>query len=769
MEKRKGKEFEKEEEGLFEYIAAAIALRRTSASVLLTDILCAAVAFLFVRRPLFFGAYPLSVALISLLPGRVVPALIGTLVGTFTLGDEGVIYAMAALIIFFLRLIISSSAKRSPGQLFGEGLLLRAANSVIGGFAVAVYEILLRGLNMSTVLFGLSMILTPPLLIFVLSGLFEYGGSVFRLVFSGAATLRSMRDGRALYFKGSALAFLFLISFSLGGYSALGISFDYLFASFVTLVSARSLGAVHGAAVGFVSALAVSGSLAGGFMLAGAVAGAVAGFGAVYSCVFGGVVLSAFSLYVGGVLGIAATLPEFAISAALSYPWVKKISAQGVASDDGEAERSALDMIGTMALSYKNTKRKGAGMLVPTVAALSGALHAFLTYEPTREELENVAISIVKTRVCDAEKDENIERMATKLYNKEVLTEKDFTYLFVGTDVAGELAEEINAAVSRIVTPNVPESSELALLSRIMREAAAREESELSMNEAATDALESRLSALGYSDFTVRVFGKRRHVILAGGDRDGAVITSAGLHRAICEALGAEISPPEYFRRGNMALMECDERAKLSPVYAAVGAVCDGSEVSGDVARKIETEDRFYALVSDGMGTGALARRSSELVSSYFSATLPICEPSDSVVHLLNSYLLGGREECSATLDLFEVNIFTGEAVFLKSGGAPSYIKRGSSIFRIRSNTAPLGIMSTIDTEKIRVQVEHGDFVIMTSDGVHGIPEDAPWLLELIGAINPKSSRELADAILAAAIKHKRREDDDLTVCVVGL
>ena len=77
--------------------------------------------------------------------------------------------------------------------------------------------------------------------------------------------------------------------------------------------------------------------------------------------------------------------------------------------------------------------------------------------------------------------------------------------------------------------------------------------------------------------------------------------------------------------------------------------------------------------------------------------------------------------------------------------------------------------MSTMDSERIRVQIERGDYVIMTSDGAHGVPEDAPWLLELIAAATPKSARELADSILSAAIKHRKNEDDDVTVTVVGI
>ena len=288
------------------------------------------------------------------------------------------------------------------------------------------------------------------------------------------------------------------------------------------------------------------------------------------------------------------------------------------------------------------------------------------------------------------------------------------------------------------------------------------------MNEAATDTLEKALSSLGLSDFTVRVFGERKyHVILAGKDEDGALITAPHLREGLGRALDSVFDSPEYFRRGSMALMECSRQKRYSVSYASVGAVAEGSEVSGDVSRRIQTEDdMFYALISDGMGSGEIARKSSEFTAAFLCGVLALSPPSEPIMHLLNSYLCRGREECSVTVDLFSLDLYNREAMFIKSGGAPSYIKRGGSIFRIRSQTAPLGLMSSIDSEKIRVQIEAGDYIIMMSDGVSGVPEDAPWLLELISRTVPDSVSDFARAILDGAKRH-HKSSDDMTVTVM--
>ena len=425
-------------------------------------------------------------------------------------------------------------------------------------------------------------------------------------------------------------------------------------------------------------------------------------------------------------------------------------------------------MIGTMALAYKNANHK-----LNSYRALEGvgaALRSYLVSEHTREELSSLVLSLIRRRLPYAENDENIEIIATKLYKKQEISPRDLAFLNLSADEEGELFSDISDTYSRLYTPSVPMADELLLLSRLIKEASAKNEAELSLNESATDALLDKLSSHGFSDFTARVFGsERRHVILAGRDPDGAIITSGELMRAIEESTGAVFAAPEYFRRGNMALMECSECERYGAVFATVGAPLSGSEVSGDVSRRIEADGRFYALISDGMGSGAMARRSAEFTYAFLSAALPLSAPSDNLVHLLNSYLSESPDECSATLDLFELNLYNREAVFIKSGASPSYVKRGSSIFRIRSSTAPLGIMSSIDTEKIRVQVEVGDYVIMTSDGAHGPSDDAPWLIELIAAANPKSPSALAEAILRGAERYRRLELDDITVTVIQI
>lgn len=757
--------------GVSEALRRAAQKRKNAPKILILDIGAALAAFLFVRAPLFFGAHPFAAAFLAALPSRVWVALFGTLAGAMTLGESGIIYAMTSMIIVFLRVIVSGAGRRGAEvRIFGESILLRMSVSVIGGFIAAVYELLLSGMKMGAVLFGLTMIIAPPLLALSYSALFGGVSDPFLVFTSDTAANRLKLYGRVGAVRISILIFVFALAFCMRDYSALGISLGYLFASAAALVFARRFGAVFGGAVGFAAAFALSGTYSGAFMLAGITAGALCGLGVVYSALFGGVALSVFAAYVGGVVGVTSVLPEYAASAALVFPLISRIKPLAEQASEADADRCAIDMVGTMALAYKSSSRAVSRSLSTVMSSVSGALSAFLASAPSKEELRVLVFGAIKQHLPYAENDGNVNKIATKLYKKEGITRNDLAYLGISDNEIFAIFTDIKVMYDALVLSFSPPSLELRLFGKIINEAQSREGLEFAMNEQLTDRLETALAEGGFSDFTARVFGDRqRHLILAGRDEDGSVITSAELRSVIEKTLEGALGTPEYFRRGNMALMECSITRKYSVSYASVGSVAEGSDVSGDVSRKIQTpDDMFYALVSDGMGTGEIARKCSELVSSFLASVLSVTTPTESVMHLLNSYLAGGREECSATVDLFSLDLYNKEAVFLKSGGAPSYVKRGGSIFRIRSQTAPLGLMQTIDTERIRVQVEVGDYVIMTSDGVAGSPEDAPWLLELISSAQPDSVSDFASAILASAKRH-RGSCDDITVTVMKI
>ena len=213
-----------------------------------------------------------------------------------------------------------------------------------------------------------------------------------------------------------------------------------------------------------------------------------------------------------------------------------------------------------------------------------------------------------------------------------------------------------------------------------------------------------------------------------------------------------------------MALMECSAAARYATLSAVSGSPMS-DEPSGDTARHFESaEHRHFSLISDGMGSGEEAVRTSGFVADFLTRVLEFGGGTETALRLLNSTIKRRPRECSATVDLFSVDLISGEATFHKCGAAPSYIKRGDSLFRIRSKTSPIGLVSELDAERIRVDLEPGDTIVMFSDGISADGE-APWLLDAISSRKNSSPADIAEAVLEAA-KRSMSVTDDLTVLV---
>ena len=311
-------------------------------------------------------------------------------------------------------------------------------------------------------------------------------------------------------------------------------------------------------------------------------------------------------------------------------------------------------------------------------------------------------------------------------------------------------------------------TEEYELISQLINQAIANDISEKRVDNSMTEALTDAAEKCGFRDGVIRAFGNRdKHFILAGEDEEGRKITSFELRKSIESAANVKLGAPEYFRRGRMALMECGIRPSFKVSYAIAAEDGNKNEISGDTAVCFESgKNYFYSLISDGMGSGEVAKETSGFVSEFIKQAMDIGTGKETLIHLLNHSIRSRREECSATIDLFELDLLRGSGVFIKSGSPPSYIKRESSIFRIRSHTAPIGLMRSIDTERISVEIRDGDIIFMFSDGISEIAEDAPWLLLLLGEKPIENLREYAQHILSEA-KKNGAGGDDMTVTVI--
>ena len=761
------------------------------------DVLVFFISFLFSTCHVIFGSHPLAIAFIALLPTRVWIAVLGAISGALTLGKSGIIYSMIAVIVVFLRIIVSGADKDEDSERvyfnwFSENLILKMSASLIGGFIAAAYEVLLSGFNITSVLFGISMILIPPILVFGLSGLFDCD-ITFSQIFDSSVNVFSGK-GKSdkekfslLFFRLSSLLLFFLISISFKEYELLGISTAYIFAGAVTLIIARRFGALWGCIAGFVSSFGISSAYSVSFALAGIAAGGLFSLGLSYGIVGGGALLSAWGAYAGAVEGLLTVLPEYAIAALIVFPILKNISQEKTESECIETEKSATDMVGTVALSYRNRYKGNLSALELSLSAISSSIKQYneSSTKPTREELCDLILECADKycRACegrgacmtkgDKRFIDNTAGLAEILYTNGRITEDDLVAYPEYCRLSPNIAEAINRGAAILAEEKFREmkkdtsSEDFNLIAKLINEARLEDEKEKSLNESLSEKLGDVMLDAGLADGVIRAFGERRpYFILAAEDESGNKITAPELKKNIESIAGVRLGAPEYYRRGKMALMECPSEKSYAAECAHASIAGEREEVSGDTAVAFESEcGYFYSLISDGMGSGREAKDTSSFVADFMNRALEFSPEGQTVLKILNHTVRHKHRECSATVDLFSVDLYRGDAEFLKCGAAASYVKRGSSIFRIKSKTAPLGLLKSVDAERIKIDLEGDDYIIMLSDGIAQSAEDTPWLLDLLSQPPKRNLKEYADSILSAALKNMPHSDD-MTVLV---
>lgn len=217
------------------------------------------------------------------------------------------------------------------------------------------------------------------------------------------------------------------------------------------------------------------------------------------------------------------------------------------------------------------------------------------------------------------------------------------------------------------------------------------------------------------------------------------------------------------------------EEPKFHVLTGVAKAVKEMESVSGDNYSFMEIkEGGLTAVLSDGMGSGEKACRDSEFVIDFIEKFLEVGFSKETAVQMINGSLIaGGESQNMSTLDICQVDLYTGVCEFIKIGSAPSYIKRESLIEQISARNLPLGVFYEMDMEITRRRLVDGDYIIMMSDGIldalsQGIGEE--MLPEMLGRINLKNPAEIANHILNFSLcQSKGRVRDDMTVMVVGI
>lgn len=758
---------------------------------LLSGGIALAVGFLCEPTAVAFGARPFGISLLCA-SDRSVLALYAGLCLSAARSDDRLLliglYSSLLLCRLLARLVLERSERagashRDIDSLFSEHLALRVCTACLGALALGLFRLFDGGFLFYDLYGTILTILLCAFSVLLMGGIFcRSAVGVYRYV-------------------GGLLTLLVTVSLSLDGWRFYGISLSVLAVMSATLAITRKYGALLGALSGTVLGLTVSVPLAPAFAFAALVAGLLFSLSRALALGAALSVSLAWGGYVEGLALLNGTLAALLCATVLfcaidrfflSDP--TKTAVQSISDEPSHrCEPIPQDAIDNLRLQGVKCAVE---RLSESLSTLSDTLFSFgkRMQAPTLLDLRQICertfdascASCSERGICRGERyhdtSAEIGSLCTRLRHGGKLEHADAPSTLRERCVRlPDIVDEINhraALHQKLLLQNdrteifATDYRALAeLLARTVKESEADISYDYTLNDALCDEFRQAAEPLGVRQ--AAVFGvPRRQIRVIGDDRQVLLrhaeqITT--LVRKVCP-FAIELLPSE----GDTAELNFTESTAFSVVCAERSLAAEQEEpYCGDTTSLFSTEDgRFCALISDGMGSGREASLTSGLCAVFLKKMIGAGICCDMALDMLNGFLRNrgssSLHECSATVDLLSLDLLRGKASFYKCGAAPTYVFRDGNLFKIRSHTVPLGIITEPDARKLELSMSEGDVVVMVSDGVTQSKEECPWLFDLLrGAGEQASPEQLADLI----VRYAKGEgySDDVSALVIKL
>ena len=603
----------------------------------------------------------------------------------------------------------------------------------------------------------------------------------------------------------------------------LTISLSTLLGLLLTLTATLRLGGIAGVTLGVICGMAASPALSPVFILCGGGCALLQSMskrtGVIGGCVIGGL----WCLAVEGITVLLPLLPAILLAPPLCFLSHRLWDSLPITEIRQEKDTDLQDIteLLTSALSleaHAHTRRMRMQALADAFDSLSKRFYGLSNHlkRPRMLDLRRICdesfgkqCAHCRNRdVCwGAEYDRTLEaqaRLAAQLHSRGKAnisllpdTLQDFC------PHMESLVNDINGRCARM-TENLLRSektevfaADYAAIATLLTDALEEERQELqnfTCNREAADAIYEYLADLGVEVQGVVVSGKqgsRRQRVIVRGNGFDRIRNSMDQVQAHLESIcGVKLTAP-VVEEDRGTVMTLYSEARLTASYAGstvpAGHADESSlphplthetpmgdytppAVCGDHIALFKTDNAyFYALISDGMGAGEDASLTSDICAVFLEKMLMAGNKVDISLRMLDTYIhsknTGSGDECSATVDLMELDLMDGQAVFAKNGAAPTYVVREGKVYKLRAPTMPIGILSDTPRELLRFRTHPGDVVVMVSDGVTLGNDECPWLMDLLASPLPLSMDSLRMDIIKRALT--AGSEDDLSAIAI--
>ena len=666
------------------------------------------------------------------------------------------------------------SAKQLLSSMLSEAPLYRCLSAALAALALGSCSFFGGGLLYYD-LFGLliSVVIAP------LAAILFYGA------FEGSGVYREL--GMLAIFAASV--------FGIGDLKLYGVSISLLAALMITLFITDRGGLGRGCVTGLVLGLVYSPILSPSLVLAALCAGIFMKISPTLSYFTAFISSSVWAFYIKGIYALDGIFGAL-LSACLLYSAARRLLISTSADTSEAAARCSVLPEGELDSVRLFDMNRRMSAISEGLSDLSSFFEQIKLRYPRQSDLIKICSDAFESscsgcsmeRTCPQRRqiDSESVRLSSVLRRNRGISPLDLDRGLVGRcSRLPDILDEINynsGLRSSADRPSLEKDEVFApdyrALSRLLERSMEDESGEYTVDSELSRRLCRPLDELGAEIDGVLVYGKRRRTVyIKSGSEKELCQRRDSVVRALESHLPFSLDTDSVCVRrcsDNSGALSVSEAESLRAVYVAKRKRAR-EEISfcGDSVSVFENRDkRFFAVISDGMGSGREAAAVSEICTRFMESMLTVGRMNGELLSMLGGFLSGRCEgslcECSATVDLMETDLITGSTVFFKSGAAPTYIYRNGDLFKLRSRTMPIGILPESESKRYEFSLSEGDVVIMLSDGVTGGEEECPWLFDLLRQ-NVESSgiERTAELIVKYAVGHG--SEDDISVVVVRM
>lgn len=234
--------------------------------------------------------------------------------------------------------------------------------------------------------------------------------------------------------------------------------------------------------------------------------------------------------------------------------------------------------------------------------------------------------------------------------------------------------------------------------------------------------------------------------------------------KKISKNCGREMDRPIITDFDNCYKISISEKKNFNVDIGISQHACNNGKLCGDSCCYFEdSSGNFNVIISDGMGTGGSAAAegavASELMKNFIKSGISFA----GALKMVNSALmLKPKDEFLTTMDIVSLDLFSGQAKFIKAGSPSTFIVREGKVFDINFESLPIGILNEVTFSQEIHSLQAGDVVLMVSDGATDIGSE--WIQKILTSEDYNSVQELSNLVVNAAVAiRKEAHDDDIS------